>query len=365
VTETPKEFTDFFVGQWFQPFPCLALERHLFWDRLEIEMMRDIYAQIKSFVEKDSVRFLNLVMLGPPGSGKSTGVKAIIEHIAAGSEKFKILDYNLSQFHSTDDLTVAFQAVTEAGINHIPVVMWDEYDSVLGVTAYGWVEQFLRAMQDGVYTTKNGDRKLPRSIFFFAGSRIRNAYQLLEYSKDDPVKGSSKKNSHQVTKEEEEGALWSKVKGRDFKSRLAYPFVTPSIKLQPESECNQLDLYSGLFRRAKAIRYNFRRFHDKFVDDKDNSLNIDFFVATALLLADYFDDLRSVENVIKLSDSEGRSSFDASCLPTTQALLLHCAWDRVEQIAYGYRLGGQKSKGQNWLKEVTKIFDGRRGIQNP
>ncbi len=317
-----RQITDQFLDDWLAPFPCLMINKRAYWDKTEIEMMREIYSLVKNFVSKENFQFLNIVLLGKPGSGKSSNVEAIISDLNLREDKLKKLDFNLSQFSDEQELIAAFEKITEVGVSKIPVVLWDEFDSNLK-EKYGWVEKFLRAMQDGVYSTRYGDRRLPRSIFFFAGSRIHDVKELLNLCKKvGPGVGSPEWH-------------WQAVKGQDFKSRLSYPFVTGNIDLELTPVRASRDIYSVLLRRAGALRFNFKKYHSEFFDE-NKELKIDTPVSIALLLADYYDDLRSIDNVIKSASTDGRASFDASCLPTNRMLELHCDPKWIADVAISF-----------------------------
>lgn len=135
-------------------------------DRDEIEKLRALRQMIQAYEEGGRQKQpLCLGAFGPPGSGKSFGIKQIAAEIF-GSD-VSLLEFNLSQFSEPDDLIGAFHQVRDkvlAGVT--PVVFWDEFDS----GEFRWLQLLLAPMQDGKFQSGQLTHTLGKCVFVFAGA---------------------------------------------------------------------------------------------------------------------------------------------------------------------------------------------------
>ncbi|MCX6901622.1 MAG: hypothetical protein NT105_23325 [Verrucomicrobia bacterium] len=138
-------------------------------DRYEIETLRGLHQRIDAYVKtKQPKQPLCLAAFGPPGAGKSYGIKQIACEIFGTDkpEDVPILEFNLSQFDSPAMLIGAFHQVRDAVLKgRTPVVFWDEFDS----RDYDWLRYFLAPMQDGTFQEAGHTHTLGKCIFVFAG----------------------------------------------------------------------------------------------------------------------------------------------------------------------------------------------------
>jgi hypothetical protein len=104
-------------------------------DRQEIESFRSIGNLIVEYCEKESPdQPLSVAVFGPPGAGKSFGIKQMANSILP--DKIEELTFNLSQFDTEKELHDAFHQVRDAGLSgKIPLVFWDEFDTSMGTMA--------------------------------------------------------------------------------------------------------------------------------------------------------------------------------------------------------------------------------------
>lgn len=135
-------------------------------DRREIETLRSITKLIQRYQNEDRPKQpLSIAAFGPPGAGKSFGIKEIAKGVLG--EKVPILEFNLSQFDSASGLLGAYHQVRDQVLKgFIPVVFWDEFDS----QNYKWLQYLLAPMQDGVFEENGRTHTIGKCVFVFAGA---------------------------------------------------------------------------------------------------------------------------------------------------------------------------------------------------
>lgn len=116
---------------------------HLPVDSSEARQCAAIRGLIDDYSNRKSVeRPLSIAVFGPPGSGKSFGVKEIVKH----AEKYeKPVTINLAQVTDEEELSKALDdAFGGRGSDGIPAIFFDEFDS----ERLRWLKWFLAPMQD-------------------------------------------------------------------------------------------------------------------------------------------------------------------------------------------------------------------------
>lgn len=148
-----------------EEIPALHLGRLFSVDRSEIESLRTLESLIREYEEKKvQSKPLSIGVFGPPGAGKSFGVKSLAASIFTNKAPF--LEFNLSQFHDPKELIGAFHQVRDAVLQGItPVVFWDEFDA----QNYYWLQYLLAPMQDGTFRDGEIIHPIGKSVFIFAG----------------------------------------------------------------------------------------------------------------------------------------------------------------------------------------------------
>ena len=134
-------------------------------DRIELNGFHGVRRLMTDYVAEDNPgKPLSLGVFGPPGAGKSFGIKQIAQGILGKSAP--ILTFNLSQFTGPDMLIGALHQVRDEVLKgHIPVVFWDEFDS----RGLMWLQYMLAPMNDGEFLEGQVTHPVGKCIFIFAG----------------------------------------------------------------------------------------------------------------------------------------------------------------------------------------------------
>ncbi|MCC6155364.1 MAG: AAA family ATPase [Candidatus Hydrogenedentes bacterium] len=288
-------------------------------DRVEIESYRSIENLITNFMgNSKTVRPLCIAVFGPPGAGKSFGVKAVAKYVAR--DKIKSIEFNVSQFNGVDDLAKAFHCVRDEVLNgKTPLVFFDEFDSMFQGQRLGWLKYFLGPMQDGKFKDGETEHPLGKAIFVFAGGTSKTFADFCCASDPtDPVKS--------VVCDPE---TFRNAKGRDFVSRLrGYVNVLGPNKVggrYPE------DVYFPL-RRAVLLRSLLERNAKHLIDSEDKA-RIDSGVLAAMIgVSEYKHGARSMEAILDMSRLTGRKEFEQSALPPADQLEAHVNADEFTNL---------------------------------
>lgn len=202
-------------------------------DRDEIEAYRSIQSLIRQYIEDAKTdKPLNLGLFGPPGSGKSFGVREVAKSI--DEERISVFEFNLAQFSEPEDLALPFLKIKDSSSpKRVPLAFFDEFDCPLKGKSLGWLRYFLSPMQDGQFRHQSEILKTGKAIFVFAGG---TSSSFREFSREF---GSS----------EQERGDFVQAKGPDFVSRLDGKIDTAGINRRDGKADN-----SFVLRRAILIR---------------------------------------------------------------------------------------------------------------
>lgn len=244
---------------------------------------------------------LSIAVFGRPGSGKSFGVKQIVDAVDPGRRSAP-LTFNLAQFDSVDQLTEAFHQIQDLALsnNEVPLAIFDEFDAFFK-NHLGWLKFFLAPMQDGVFRGKTGDYKVGRAIFLFSGGT--------SYSYEEFVSGAEPdKRASKIT---------------DFSSRLRAHLdimdINETEKMSPPSQETCLRraviLRSLLEAHAKPIFVSYANGIKRARIQRDV---VEAFLCQPL----YLHGVRSMEAIIQMSQwLDGQ--FTATSLPSQDQLSVH------------------------------------------
>ncbi|WP_242941634.1 Ryanodine receptor Ryr [Parasporobacterium paucivorans] len=273
-------------------------------DRTEIESYRSIKNLLSEYINAVNVtRPLSIAVFGTPGSGKSFGVTEIAASIAPS--QIQRLVYNLSQFHSPEELIRAFHKISDYSLlGKIPFIIFDEFDSDFEGNL-GWLKYFLAPMQDGVYREEQTIHPIGKAIFVFAGGTSSTFREFCGDDLEDEME-----ISHFAKK-------FKAAKGPDFVSRLrGYVNI-----LGPNRTSVDDQLY--IIRRAMLLRALVDRKLPQMINEKGEA-QIDNGVIRAMLKIPRFKhETRSMEAIIEMSMVNRAKRWDQSLLPPKEQLSLH------------------------------------------
>lgn len=294
VYEGPEEF--------FRHVPVVKYNQMITADLDEIENYHTIKALFDDYTEQcgsartgENLQPLSVAVFGPPGSGKSFGVR----QIASTCGDFEMSSLNISQYEEPSELFEALDEALNCANGRIPLVFFDEFDSAMNGQPLGWLRYFLAPMQDGEYTLKGKKRSIEKAVFVFAG-------------------GTSESFEKFLPQNEEEEAAFHQVKGMDFVSRLKGIL---NIKgLNPVKATDK----SHIIRRAIFLRQQIIRKAPGICSEDGKMVNISRGLLSALLrVSEYRHGARSLEFIIAMCRLSDVHRFTPSCLPLDEQLNIH------------------------------------------
>ena len=309
--------------------PIGSFGKFLTVDRGEIEGFRSIRTLMREYDSEPSPRPLNIAVFGPPGAGKSFGVKAVAKSAFDG-DKVQELTFNLSQMRDPSELADAFHQVRDIALKgKLPFVLWDEFDSDLAGAPFGWLRHFLAPMQDGAFQQGQILHPIGKAIFVFAG-------------------GTSTKLADFAGNRTDTFRL---AKGPDFASRLKghVDIVGPD----PRGGDPTADPYYRI-RRAILLRSMLKDRTSLFErDGKISRLVIDPGVLRAFLeVRSFRHGARSLETITAMSTLHDKSRYERSALPAADQLDAHVDAREFLAIVERYVPEGELLDA---LAEVTHI----------
>lgn len=293
-----------YVGaEWlYEHVPVCQFNKMATVDRDEIENYHTIKALLDDYIlrydtadRKENVQPLSVAVFGPPGSGKSFGVK----QIAASCDRYKVSSLNVSQYNSPSELFEALDEALKCPENRIPLIFFDEFDSELNGVSRGWLKYFLAPMQDGEYTLKGKIYEVKGAVFVFAGGTAASFQTFVPNNKESLE-------------------IFRKNKGMDFVSRLKGVLNIKGIN--PVNETDR----AHIIRRAMILRGQLERNIPGVFIHGDSKANVSRALLSALLrVSTYRHGARSLEFILAMCRLSDVDRFTPSCLPLAEQLDIH------------------------------------------
>lgn len=306
------------------------------YDRREIENYRSLYALMLDYIRQPTPpRPLSVAVFGPPGAGKSFGVKQVAKALGelSGSQPIKTLTFNLSQYHMADQLADAFHLVRDLVLQgNVPLVFFDEFDTSLGGISLGWLRYFLAPMQDAEFLDRGTPHPIGRSIFVFAGGTCGTYADFAAPLKLKPKEATKEED---VPKEYKEFKF---AKGPDFLSRLRGTLDVPGLDLHtsfdPFGPVESFPCEAAILLRRAGILAHQLGEKAPHLPDSGNKLRVSPAVLRTLLHLPQFEHgNRSLEAILDMSHLPDAELFTPSLLPFAAQADLH-----VNSVHFGQLL---------------------------
>lgn len=299
-------------------------------DYAEIEGYRSIANLFRKYMRGSAHdKPLSIAVFGPPGSGKSFGIKSIAKLLGSrgNDTEIEIAEFNVAQWQGPQDLIGALHVARDIRLtDRLPLIFFDEFDSSWGSAELGWLKSFLAPMQDGKF--KDGDRlhSIGKALFVFAGGTADRFSEFTTRWTQAAVGESGKAETAPIKTGEDR---FKTAKGPDFVSRLSGYVDVKSIN---DTKPGTPDLATQL-RRAILLRSKLEDWHPGLLNHKGH-LSIDPSVLKALLCVEkYNHGVRSMEAILRMSSlPHDAPHFPRSALPGDDQLGLHLNKEDVRKL---------------------------------
>lgn len=306
-----------------------ALRTH---DRREIENYRALYSLMLDYISHVAPpRPLSIAVFGPPGAGKSFGVKYVAKALSqlGGPRPIETLTFNLSQYETIEQLADAFHLVRDLVLKgKIPLVFFDEFDSALAGVRLGWLRYFLAPMQDAEFLDNGTPHPIGQAVFVFAGGTCST---YAEFAAPFLAPSSEDKTVQRARDD------FKAVKGPDFLSRLRGTLDIPGLDLNsPFDAYGPVEAFpcksAILLRRAGILAHQLGEKAPQLRNSVE-ALRVSPVVLRSLLhLPKFVHGNRSFEALLDMSSLAGSAKFTPSLLPSSSHSMLHADSVQMSQL---------------------------------
>lgn len=255
-------------------------------ERSEIESYQSLKQRIARYLGERSARPLCLAAFGPPGAGKSFGIKQLAKGLATEEMNIDpdVLEYNLAEFTDTHGLIRALHRARDRTLGgKVPLVLLDEFDSNMEGRPLGWLKYLLAPMWDGNFRDGDFQYHTGQAILVFVGGTRRT---FAEFS-------AQLRNRDFID-----------AKGPDFVSRLSGHVNVRGV--------NKVDEHDELYFVRRAV----------FLAGKLHGAVEDQVLRALLTIPSFRHGSRSLESLIKMCVPEG-GRITRSSLPPEHQLDMH------------------------------------------
>jgi hypothetical protein len=297
------------VARKTRPFPLARFGKWTGVDLEEIEGYLSLRRLMRKYLHKPTwTRPLSLAAFGPPGSGKSFGIREMASDLRAeGVLAKRDLEFNMGEFSGVDDLLRALHMSRDQALSgRVPLVMFDEFDAAFEGRSHGWLKYLLAPTQDGRFREEGIEFHVGRAIFVFVGGTSPTFDELAAQMSSRP---------------------FIEAKGPDFVSRLrGHVNVRGPDRAGAEDEL-------FVVRRAVILR---GLLEEQFGRDVSLAPGV---VRAFLTVPEYRHGVRSLQAIVEMSDfRDPENQFVESSLPPPDQLNMHTDAVRFLELVRGDRL---------------------------